>query len=92
MSTDKNKKFDDSELSNPTADDLYWGIIGIDNEIDTFIENKRKEQKLFRKKLEEIQENCGREKDGHDFRLYKEAVIEIDRDKYKCQKCGKTTT
>lgn len=92
MSLNKNVKFDDSKLLNEKADDLYWSIIGNNQAIENFRKKKETENALLQQELLKIQGECGRSKEGHDFRLLDAAVIEIDRDKFKCQKCGKTST
>jgi hypothetical protein len=87
----KNVKFDDSKLLNDEADNLYWSIIGNNQAVEKFRKDKAKENALLYQTLLRIQEECGKSKEGHDFRLFEKAILEIDRDKLKCQKCGKTT-
>lgn len=92
MSIDKNKRFDDNQLSTKKADSLYWEIKGIDEIINNFVVSKRRQQLLLEEQLKKIQEKCAKSKKGHDLRLFEKAQLEIDRDKLKCQKCGFKTT
>lgn len=92
MSIDKSKKFDENELLDKRADDLNWQIKEIDIIINNFIKSKRKHQESLKKILESIQKECRKTPEGHDYRLFKKAQLEIDRDILKCQKCGQETT
>lgn len=92
MSLDRKVRFDGSELLNEKADNLHWQIIAIDEVIKNFIEIKKKEKEALLQDLVKIQDLCERSEEGHTLVLFENGISEIDRDIYRCQKCGKITT
>lgn len=99
MSVDKTKKFHEDEIENGGAEEIYWQIQGLYEEIQ---QKEREYQKfadtIFLKiaeknvLLEKVQNACGQSPGGHKFLLFKEAILEWDRNVYKCQKCTLKTS